>query len=74
MRAPTSGLTVGDRGPEVLTLQQALNAHLPFQIREDGVFGAGTRAAVTDLQTRHAMRPDGIAGPGLLKALDLRQV
>lgn len=65
------GLVVGDRGVEVLTVQQALNAHLPIQIDEDGVYGGDTQAAVIELQRRRQLRPDGVAGRGVRRALGL---
>lgn len=66
------GLAVGDRGVEVLTVQQALNAHLPIQIDEDGIYGGDTQAAVIELQRRRRLRPDGIAGRSVQRALGLR--
>ena len=65
------GLGVGDRGAEVLSVQQALNAHLPIQIDEDGVYGGDTQAAVIELQRRRRLRPDGVAGRIVHLALGL---
>ena len=65
------GLAIGDRGVEVLTVQQALNAHLPIQIEEDGIYGGDTQAAVIELQRRRRMRPDGVAGRSVHRALGL---
>jgi hypothetical protein len=66
--APERLLTLGDRGPEVLTLQHLLNS-LGAEVIEDGVFGTGTRAAVTAFQGAHGLRPDGVVGPQTLAVL-----
>jgi hypothetical protein len=66
--APERLLTLGDRGPEVLTLQHLLNS-LGAEVVEDSVFGTGTRAAVTAFQGAHGLRPDGVVGPQTLAAL-----
>jgi len=66
-------LTIGDRGPQVLTLQQALNRALaPLRIDEDGIFGKDTRAAVFTLQHNRGLAPDGTGSATVLKALGLR--
>ncbi|MGQ0566680.1 MAG: peptidoglycan-binding protein [Gemmobacter sp.] len=67
----TAGLTMGDRGAAVLALQQALNAHLPLQIDEDGIFGPDTRGAVMELQRQRGLGVTGIAGKTVLQALGL---
>jgi Putative peptidoglycan binding domain/D-alanyl-D-alanine carboxypeptidase len=64
-------LTIGDRGPEVLTLQKALNVVLPFEITADGIFGKDTRAAVIEVQRRFGLRPDGVPNRRLLHAIGL---
>ena len=56
-------LEVGDRGAEVAELQRMLAKALSIQIHPDGIFGALTRAAVIDFQSRHGLRTDGVAGP-----------
>ena len=66
--APERLLTLGDRGPDVLNLQRLLNK-LGAEVVEDGVFGTGTRAAVTAFQGAHGMRPDGVVGSQTLTAL-----
>lgn len=66
--APERLLTLGDRGPEVLTLQRLLNS-LGAEVVEDSVFGTGTRAAVMAFQGAHGLRPDGVVGPQTLAAL-----
>ena len=66
--APEKLLTLGDRGPDVVTLQRLLNS-LGADVAEDGVFGTGTRAAVMAFQGAHGQRPDGVVGPQTLAAL-----
>lgn len=59
----------GSSGPDVLTLQLALK-QLGFDPRgTDGVFGAGTEAAVKAFQKTKGLSPDGIAGPNTMAAL-----
>lgn len=69
-------LTIGDRGPNVEALQQALNLVMfpgrsngEDRLDEDGIFGPETRASVTYLQRRLQLFPDGMASPKVLKAL-----
>ena len=56
-------LKEGSRGQEVVELQQALG------INADGVFGAGTKAAVEAYQQRNDLFIDGIVGPQTLAAI-----
>ena len=56
-------LRKGDRGPEVANIQHLL------RIEEDGIFGAGTDAAVRAFQALHGLEVDGLAGPDTLAAL-----
>jgi len=56
-------LKKGSRGQEVVELQQALG------INADGVFGAGTKAAVEAYQQRNDLFIDGIVGPQTLAAI-----
>ena len=59
----------GSSGPDVLTLQTTLK-QLGFDPRgADGVFGAGTEAAVIAFQKAKGLTPDGIVGPGTMAAL-----
>jgi hypothetical protein len=68
---PESVLSLGDRGPEVVALQERLN-QLEANLPVDGVFGAATRAAVVAFQARSGLRPDGVVGPQTKAALALR--
>ena len=66
------GLTIGDRGPQVAALQNALNRVLtPVVIDTDGLFGPMTRAAVIEFQRRNGLRADGVAGRLTQAALGL---
>lgn len=60
--APDSALSLGDRGPEVKTLQERLNA-LGSDLKVDGDFGRNTLAAVMAFQAAKGLNPDGIVGP-----------
>ena len=62
-------LEFGDRGAEVMALQQMLSQALGITLGADGVFGAQTRAAVVDFQARHGLAPDGVVGPKTMAAL-----
>ena len=67
--APSRGLAYGDRGGEVLALQEALNRVLPTRIAEDGVFGKDTRGAVIAFQTKNGLKVTGHAGQRMLSLL-----
>lgn len=54
-------VSYGSRGDEVRRLQSELNKH-GYQLDEDGVFGAKTKAAVRDYQKKNSLKRDGIAG------------
>lgn len=67
-------LDAGDRGPDVLALQQRLNQlgvrdaqGLP--LREDGDFGRRTREAIEDFQREHGLAVDGRVGGDTRAAL-----
>jgi len=65
-------LRVGDRGPAVQKIQQALiDAGFPLpRFGADGVFGAETKAAVRNYQRAHGLAVDGIVGPTTMGCLD----
>lgn len=51
----------GVRSNEVKELQQAMNS-LGYDLEEDGIFGAKTKAAVEDYQRKNGLQVDGIVG------------
>jgi hypothetical protein len=63
-------LMLGDRGPDVLALQQRLNTR-GAEVEETGTFGAATRAAVMAFQGANGLRPDGVVGKKTRAALGL---
>lgn len=67
---PDSSLSVGDRGQQVKRLQERLN-ELGEHLVPDGVFGAGTHAAIVAFQARNGLNPDGVVGPRTRAALKL---
>ncbi|MBD0275555.1 MAG: peptidoglycan-binding protein [Acetobacteraceae bacterium] len=67
--ANDSLLEFGDRGAEVVALQEMLARVLPITLKPDGIFGAQTRAAVIDFQARNGLAPDGKVGPKTMAAL-----
>jgi peptidoglycan hydrolase-like protein with peptidoglycan-binding domain len=58
-------LRVGDRGPAVVKIQQALiDTGFPLpRFGADGIFGAETKVAVQNYQKAHGLSADGIIGP-----------
>lgn len=62
-------ITLGDRGSDVLQLQQTLN-RLGFNAgNEDGTFGSATLAAVRAFQQSRGLTVDGAVGPSTWCAL-----
>lgn len=69
--APSHVLRIGDHGPQVAQLQRMLG------ITADGIFGPGTRHAVTAFQHAHGLLADGQVGHhtwDALATLALRRV
>jgi hypothetical protein len=61
-----------NRGMQISLLQRLLNKHgATPRLREDGAFGARTRAAVIAFQTASRLRPDGVAGPKTWRRLGI---
>lgn len=60
--APTgNGLELGARGDKVTQLQRDLTK-LGYPLKDDGIFGQNTDAAVKKFQRDHGLEPDGIVG------------
>lgn len=71
---PSSVLRQGSRGQDVITLQYLLNAAAQFypgipSPAQDGIFGSGTKQAVTAFQRMMQLTPDGVVGPMTWEAL-----
>lgn len=67
-----STLRRGDKGPEVVEMQEKLMAHgeqLP-KYGADGDFGRETQTAVKSFQRSHGLKADGICGPLTWAELD----
>lgn len=60
--APPHLLSLGDRGPDVLRLQEQLNA-VGASLQPDGAFGPATHAAVMAFQAEQGLTVDGVVGP-----------
>jgi chitosanase len=58
------------RGPEVQTVQEALNTH-GFANSRDGVFGPFTETLVKQFQTSRGIKDNGVVGPSTRVALGL---
>ena len=61
-------LRLGDRGVDVIELQQLLLV-AGYQVGADGDFGLGTNAAVKTFQASQGLSADGVVGPGTISAL-----
>lgn len=61
-------LRPGDKGNQVLLMQQALNS-LGYAVKEDSSYGLLTRRAVLTFQRRNSLKVDGIAGNQTLTRL-----
>jgi putative chitinase len=59
---------MGDKGDAVVDLQNEL-IEAGYRLAVDGVFGAHTKEAVVDFQTRHGLSPDGVVGARTWAAL-----
>lgn len=59
---PADILSLGDRGPDVKKLQEALNSKGGFDLKPDGEFGRATLAAVMAFQADNGLAVDGVVG------------
>ena len=66
-------LRLGNRGDEVVKLQQRLQVHGFFKGDIDGDFGAATDAAVRAAQENYGLKPDGVAGGETWEFLNRRR-
>ncbi len=71
---PSALLREGSRGQDVITLQYLLNVISEYYpdipaVTQDGIFGAGTKQAVTAFQRRMGLVADGIVGPSTWNVL-----
>ncbi len=62
-------LYIGDEGPDVKKLQEALKILGYYDLRTDGVYGNGTTAAVALFQQSVPLDADGIAGKYTIRAI-----
>ena len=71
---PDAVLREGSRGQDVITLQYLLSVISEYypdvpSVVQDGIFGSGTRQAVSAFQGRMGLVADGIVGPATWNAL-----
>lgn len=71
---PATVLRQGSRGQDVITLQYLLDIISEYYpgipaVTQDGIFGVGTKQAVTAFQSRMGLVADGIVGPATWNAL-----
>lgn len=71
---PAALLREGSRGQDVITLQYLLSVISEYypgipSLKQDGIFGSGTKQAVIAFQRRMGLSPDGIVGPATWNAL-----
>lgn len=71
---PSAVLRQGSRGQDVITLQYLLDVISEYYpdipaVTQDGIFGSGTKQAVTAFQRRMGLVADGVVGPATWQAL-----
>ncbi|MCW2929664.1 MAG: putative peptidoglycan-binding protein, partial [Actinomycetia bacterium] len=66
---PTRTLQYGDRGADVLALQQRLHS-LHYWLKITGVFDFDTREAMYAFQSVNGLSMDGVVGPQTKRALE----
>lgn len=65
----TRNLKRDTRGDDVVQLQKLLNNKNNYKLKEDGIFGPCTEAAVVHIQWENNLRIDGIVGPKTISVL-----
>lgn len=72
--AEAKGATIawGDRGSDVLKIQQRLRQYGYMQGEADGIFGQETYDAVIWFQKKNGLKADGAVGPATAAALGIR--
>lgn len=68
---PAAVLKSGARGDEVKEVQRRLKQWGYYNGAVDGVFGAGTKAAVIKFQKKNGLTADGVVGKATYKALGM---
>lgn len=63
----------GSKGDEVTAIQQELQNKGYYKGEIDGIYGTGTKKAVTSYQQDNGLAVDGIAGSETLKSLGIEQ-
>lgn len=65
-------LKQGSKGTDVKKLQKALNKSVKPspKLKEDGMFGGGTLAAVKAFQKKNKLKVDGLVGPNTMTAIE----
>ncbi|HIK04414.1 MAG TPA: peptidoglycan-binding protein [Trichormus sp. M33_DOE_039] len=66
---PAMAIKRGDKGPQVASLQQKLQAAGYFQQNPTGYFGSLTETAVMNFQQANGLKADGVVGTKTLAAL-----
>ncbi|MBQ8291533.1 MAG: spore cortex-lytic enzyme [Clostridia bacterium] len=70
---PTAVLKNGSKGSEVKEVQRRLKLWGYYNGSVDGVFGAGTKAAVVAFQKKNGLTADGVVGKSTYKALGMTE-
>lgn len=65
----TRNLKRDTRGEDVVQLQRLLNSKNNYKLKEDGIFGPCTEAAIVHIQWENNLRIDGIVGPKTISVL-----
>jgi cell wall-associated NlpC family hydrolase len=66
-------LLSGDKGTQIVQVQEKLQKLGYYGYSVDGIFGPLTKDAITNYQQKYGMKTDGVAGPDTLKHLFANQ-